>query len=148
MAAPWIASVLLHYPLEARLELLGFELTTETIHSWGFRNGKAIGPHFNHKGGVSKTTTVYNVGWMLAEQGHRVLLVDADPQCNLSSLILGDDFDAYYLDDATRLQNIKDGVAPAFKPAPIQPVICKCPARQPRVYLLAAPCDFPSTTRH
>nr|WP_218641404.1 ParA family protein [Burkholderia ubonensis] len=57
---------------------------------------------FNHKGGVSKTTTVYNVGWMLAERGHRVLLVDADPQCNLSSLILGDDFDAYYLDDATR----------------------------------------------
>ena len=94
---------------------------------------------FNHKGGVSKTTTVYNVGWMLAEQGHRVLLVDADPQCNLSSLILGDDFDAYYLDDATRLQNIKDGVAPAFKgkPTPIQPVICKCPARQPRVHLLA-----------
>lgn len=94
---------------------------------------------FNHKGGVSKTTTVYNVGWMLAEQGHRVLLVDADPQCNLSSLILGDDFDAYYLDDATRLQNIKDGVAPAFtgKPTPIQPVVCRSPARQPRVHLLA-----------
>lgn len=94
---------------------------------------------FNHKGGVSKTTTVYNVGWMLADQGHRVLLVDADPQCNLSSLILGDDFDAYYLDDATRLQNIKDGVAPAFKgkPTPIQPVLCKSPARQSRLYLLA-----------
>lgn len=94
---------------------------------------------FNHKGGVSKTTTVYNLGWMLAEQGHQVLLVDADPQCNLSSLILGDDFDAYYLEDATRLQNIKDGVAPAFKgkPTPIQPVSCKSPARQPRVHLLA-----------
>ena len=94
---------------------------------------------FNHKGGVSKTTTVYNVGWMLAERGHRVLLVDADPQCNLSSLILGDDFDAYYLDNVTRLQNIKDGVAPAFtgKPTPIQPVVCRSPARQPRVYLLA-----------
>lgn len=94
---------------------------------------------FNHKGGVSKTTTVYNVGWMLAEQGHRTLLVDADPQCNLSSLILGDDFDAYYLDEATRLQNIKDGVAPAFtgKPTPIRPVVCKSPGRQPRVYLLA-----------
>jgi len=94
---------------------------------------------FNHKGGVSKTTTVYNVGWMLAEQGHRVLMVDADPQCNLSSLILGDDFDAYYIDDATRLQNIKDGVAPAFKgkPTPIQPVICRSPTRQPRVHLLA-----------
>jgi cellulose biosynthesis protein BcsQ len=94
---------------------------------------------FNHKGGVSKTTTVYNVGWMLAEQGHRVLLVDADPQCNLSSLILGDGFDAYYLDDATRLQNIKDGVAPAFtgKPTPIQPVVCKSPDRQPLISLLA-----------
>lgn len=94
---------------------------------------------FNHKGGVSKTTTVYNLGWMLAEQGHRVLLVDADLQCNLSSLILGDDFDAYYLDDGTRLQNIKDGVAPAFtgKPTPIQPVTCKSPLRQPLVQLLA-----------
>jgi len=94
---------------------------------------------FNHKGGVSKTTTVYNVGWMLAEQGHQVLLVDADPQCNLSSLILGEDFDAYYLEEATRLQNIKDGVAAAFKgrPTPIQPVTCKSPVAQPRVHLLA-----------
>lgn len=94
---------------------------------------------FNHKGGVSKTTTVYNVGWMLAEQGHQVLLVDADPQCNLSSLILGDDFDAYYLEDATRLQNIKDGVTPAFKgrPTPIQPVACRTPVRAARVHLLA-----------
>lgn len=94
---------------------------------------------FNHKGGVSKTTTVYNVGWKLAEMGHRVLLVDADPQCNLSSLILGDSFDAYYLDDATKLQNIKDGVAPAFrgKPTPIQPILCRSPDRQPLVHLLA-----------
>lgn len=94
---------------------------------------------FNHKGGVSKTTTVYNLGWMLAVQGHRVLLVDADPQCNLSSLILGDDFDEYYLNDATRLQNIKDGVAPAFqgKPTPIQPVVCQTARRQDRVFLLA-----------
>lgn len=94
---------------------------------------------FNHKGGVSKTTTVYNIGWMLAERGHKVLLADADPQCNLSSLILGDDFDRYYLDDATRLQNIKDGVAPAFKgkPTPIEAVTCASPARQPNLYLLA-----------
>jgi cellulose biosynthesis protein BcsQ len=94
---------------------------------------------FNHKGGVSKTTTVYNIGWMLAEQGNKVLLVDADPQCNLSSLILGDDFDEYYLSDETRLQNIKDGVAPAFKgkPTPIEAITCKSPARQPNLKLLA-----------
>jgi len=39
---------------------------------------------FNHKGGVSKTTSVYNLSWMLS-RNHRVLVVDADPQCNLSS---------------------------------------------------------------
>ena len=44
---------------------------------------------FNHKGGVSKTTTTFHLGWMLASKGHRVILVDADPQCNLSGLILG-----------------------------------------------------------
>lgn len=44
---------------------------------------------FNHKGGVSKTTTTFNLGWKLAEQGHRVVLVDADPQCNLTGVILG-----------------------------------------------------------
>ena len=52
---------------------------------------------FNHKGGVSKTTSVYNIGWMLSKN-YRVLVVDADPQCNLSNLILGDDFEKYYID--------------------------------------------------
>ena len=44
---------------------------------------------FNDKGGVSKTTTTFNLGWMLAEQGHKTLIVDADPQCNLTALVLG-----------------------------------------------------------
>ena len=44
---------------------------------------------FNHKGGVSKTTTTFHIGWMLASKGHRVVLVDADPQCNLTGLVLG-----------------------------------------------------------
>lgn len=43
---------------------------------------------FNHKGGVSKTTTTFNLGWMLATQGHKTLIVDADPQCNLTALVL------------------------------------------------------------
>ena len=39
---------------------------------------------FNHKGGVSKTTTTFNLGWMLASKGKRVIIADCDPQCNLT----------------------------------------------------------------
>ena len=51
---------------------------------------------FNHKGGVSKTTTTYHIGWKLSTMGKKVLLVDGDPQCNLTSLLLREQFDEYY----------------------------------------------------
>lgn len=39
---------------------------------------------FNNKGGVGKSTLTYHLGNALAELGHRVLMVDLDPQCNLT----------------------------------------------------------------
>lgn len=51
---------------------------------------------FNHKGGVGKTTLIYNVGLALASSGHKVLFVDLDPQANLTSAAL----------DATKLEQV------------------------------------------
>ena len=83
---------------------------------------------FNHKGGVSKTMTTFHLGWMLASMGNRVILVDADPQCNLSGLILGlkgeDEFDRFYESESSH--NLRAGLIPAFESQPrlIEPVEC------------------------
>jgi cellulose biosynthesis protein BcsQ len=39
---------------------------------------------FNNKGGVGKTTLTYHVAYALAELGHKTLLLDLDPQSNLT----------------------------------------------------------------
>ncbi len=44
---------------------------------------------FNHKGGVGKTTLVHNLGFILADKGYKTLLIDADPQMNLTAAMYG-----------------------------------------------------------
>ncbi len=46
---------------------------------------------FNNKGGVVKTTLVYHLAHMMAEQGRQVLMVDLDPQSNLTAMCLAEE---------------------------------------------------------
>lgn len=46
---------------------------------------------FNNKGGVGKTTLVYHLAHMLVERGHRVLIVDLDPQSNLTAMCIDEE---------------------------------------------------------
>ncbi len=46
---------------------------------------------FNNKGGVGKTSLVYHLAWMYAEQGKRVLAADLDPQANLTAVFLAEE---------------------------------------------------------
>lgn len=72
---------------------------------------------FNHKGGVSKTTTAFNLGWALADRGKRVLVVDGDPQCNLTGTVLGfggaGGFEEFY--EKNPGANISDSLETIFK---------------------------------
>lgn len=72
---------------------------------------------FNHKGGVSKTTSVFHLGWMLTNLGKRVLLVDGDSQCNLSILTMGEAGFENHLQN-TPENTIKEILKPAFKAQP------------------------------
>ena len=72
---------------------------------------------FNHKGGVSKTTSVYHIGWMLTKLGKRVLLIDGDSQCNLTILTMGDNGFENHIQNHPD-NNLKELLKPAFKGQP------------------------------
>lgn len=68
---------------------------------------------FNNKGGVGKTSLVANLGAQLALNcGAKVLIVDADPQCNLTQYVLTDDefIDAY--SDDSKIESIYSIIHP------------------------------------
>jgi len=65
----------------------------------------------NQKGGVGKTTTVFNLGSALAEAGKKTLLIDLDPQ---SSLTLTMGIDAANLESGS-FSLLKSGKAKIFR---------------------------------
>lgn len=46
---------------------------------------------FNNKGGVGKTSLIYHLAWMFASLRKRVVIVDLDPQANLTGAFLNED---------------------------------------------------------
>ena len=100
---------------------------------------------FNHKGGVSKTTTAFNLGWAMANRGKRILIVDADPQCNLTGTVLDfdgvDDFNTFYKNNPGA--NISECLTPVFKGTgeSLKPaIITKTPNKN--LFLLAGNIDL------
>lgn len=69
---------------------------------------------YNHKGGVGKTTLLVNIAAALASLKKRVLLVDCDPQCNLTSYLVETEVVDNWLDTS----DTNDGVTiwSALKP--------------------------------
>lgn len=74
---------------------------------------------FNNKGGVGKTTLTGNISAYFAlEMGKRVLIIDCDPQCNITQFVLGDakTIDLYWpkteAKDDTKVKTVLDVVQP------------------------------------
>jgi chromosome partitioning protein len=68
---------------------------------------------FNNKGGVGKTTLTKELGYKFASR-YRVLLVDADPQCNLSGICIDDNQLAQMYAENNN-NNIWSALAPVFE---------------------------------
>lgn len=65
-------------PIFAVLQQKKYIMTKKATH---LRHVVAVS---NNKGGAGKTTTVLNLATAIMQKGYRVLVIDTDPQCNLS----------------------------------------------------------------
>lgn len=67
---------------------------------------------FNNKGGVGKTSLIYHLSWMYAKLRKRVVIVDLDPQANLTAAFLDEDTIETLWNDQTEGSTIYQCVKP------------------------------------
>lgn len=70
---------------------------------------------FNNKGGVGKTSLVYHLAWMFADQGIKTLAVDLDPQANLSACFLTEEELEHYWPDGDHPETIHGVIQPILR---------------------------------
>jgi cellulose biosynthesis protein BcsQ len=71
---------------------------------------------FSNKGGVGKTTLVYHLAHMFADLGHRLLLLDLDPQSNLTAMCLPEEeLEEIWTDPPRPRRTVLEAVRPILK---------------------------------
>lgn len=75
---------------------------------------------FNNKGGVGKTSLVYHLSWMFAEEGKRIIALDLDPQANLTAAFLDEDRLENLWENSTGPQTIYRCLEPLTKVGDLQ----------------------------
>jgi cellulose biosynthesis protein BcsQ len=99
------------------------------VYAWSLQLKSIV--FFNNKGGVGKTTLICNVvSYMNMHMNKRVLLIDADPQCNATQAILPEqDCISIYLEQSSAFKTLYDYLEPievgdsSIKEGSVKPIL-------------------------
>lgn len=84
---------------------------------------------FNNKGGVGKTTLVYNLSHMYAELGVRVVVVDLDPKADLTAAFLDEDRMETLWETVPCFNTIYRAIRPLTEVGDVEEPLLESPAR-------------------